>query len=185
MLIAAVSVWAAISSRVANMRKRAKKLTTGGLTAAASVVALYLASVVPTMTIALTAIAGVLLVFDIVRYGRVFSFGVYAVTCILAFLLLPSKIPAVWFALLFGIYPILKHIFEGCRSRGVEWLLKVLYVIVVLSIMLFALKVVLPLPAIVTEHIVLVYPIFLVAFFIYDIAFSRLIGELIRRFPKS
>ena len=91
------------------MGQRAKKLTTGGLTAAASVVALYLASVVPTMTLALTAIAGVLLVFDIVRYGRVFSFGVYVVTCVLAFLLLPSKIPAVWFALLFGIYPILKR----------------------------------------------------------------------------
>lgn len=166
------------------MGQRAKKLTTGGLTAAAAVVALYLASVVPTMTIALTAIAGVLLVFDIVRYGRVFSFGVYSVTCILAFLLLPSKIPAVWFALLFGIYPILKHIFEGCRSRGVEWLLKVLYVMAALSIMLFALRAVLPLPAFVTEHVVLVYPVFLVAFFLYDVAFTRLIGELIRRFPK-
>lgn len=167
------------------MSKRIKMLATGGVTAAACVVVLYLASVLPTLTLALTAAAGVILVFDVMRCGRVFSLGVYLVVCILAFLLLPSKEPAVWFALLFGLYPILKHIFEGCQSRAMEWLLKIVYVALSLTVMLFGLHAVLPIPEIIMKNLWLVYPAFIAVFIIYDIAFTRLIGEMARRLPKK
>ena len=104
--------------------RNSAKTALGGIVAALSVTLMFLTSVIPTLTYALPAAAGILLVLMVVDVDKKWAFGVYATVSILSLLVLPDKEAAVMYVFFFGHYPILKAILEGRLHGVLLWVLK-------------------------------------------------------------
>lgn len=82
-------------------------------------------AVIPFLTYALPAAAGMLVIFMVVETDKKWAFGVYATVAILGMLLVPDKEVAVMYLAFFGYYPIIKAVFESKLNRVIGWILKV------------------------------------------------------------
>ena len=83
-------------------------------------------AVVPFLTYALPAVAGVLIVFIVVEIDKKWAFGVFSAVAILAFLLVPDKEVAMMYIAFFGYYPIIKAVLESKLPVALGWIVKVL-----------------------------------------------------------
>ena len=114
--------------------KQTSKTALGGILAALSLVLMFLFAIFPSATIAAPAVASVLLIFAVLEMGKGWAFGIYVAVSVLALLIVPSKEAAILYVVFFGYYPILKAIIEkGLRNRVVEWILKILLFVVVMT----------------------------------------------------
>ncbi|MBE6827364.1 MAG: hypothetical protein E7514_01955 [Ruminococcaceae bacterium] len=107
-----------------NNSKKSAKTALGGVIAALSVVLMFMTSVIPTLTYALPAAAGVLLSIIVIEIDKKWAFAVYAAVSLLSVLLVADKEAAVMYIMFFGYYPILKAVFEKHFSVPVSWVLK-------------------------------------------------------------
>ena len=167
------------------LKKRTRALALSAMLTALSVLLLYLASMLPSAKLAVTAVAGLLPAAAVLLCGYGWSALVWVATSVLALLLLPEKGPALGYALVLGPYPICKALIERLDRLVLEWILKLALFYALLCVYYFAFsKFFLEL---VTLPARLVPWFFLaggVAFVIYDIAFSRLIGLFVNRVGK-
>lgn len=62
--------------------------------------------------------------FCVIEIDKKWALGVYASTSIISLLVVPNKEAALFYALFFGYYPIIKAIFESKLPRVVEYILK-------------------------------------------------------------
>lgn len=85
----------------------------GGIVSALSLVLMISVAVIPFLTYALPAAAGMLIVFMVIETDKKWAFGVYAAVAILGVLLVPDKEVAVMYIAFFGYYPILKAVMES------------------------------------------------------------------------
>ncbi|HIU30778.1 MAG TPA: hypothetical protein IAB66_01255 [Candidatus Caccousia avistercoris] len=106
--------------------KQGEKIAFGGVLAALCTVLVSATGLFPTLTYAIPALAGVLLVAAVIEIGKKEAFACYAVTAVLSLLLGTDKEAALLFVLLFGYYPTLKSLLDPIRSRPVQWGLKLL-----------------------------------------------------------
>lgn len=104
--------------------KDSAKTSLGGVIAALSIVLMFLTSIMPTMTYALPAAAGVLITVIVIEINKKWAFGVYAAVSLLSILLVADKEAAVMYVMFFGYYPILKAVFERRFSKTVSMILK-------------------------------------------------------------
>ena len=139
------------------------------------VVVCSLASLFPTMSLAIVAIAGVIVSLALFKCGYKYAMLVYIASSVLALLLTPSKECAVYFVFLFGHYPMLKVFLNRIPNRVVIWLIKlaaanVLYGIVFL-ITTFILGII---EAVGAVEIAITIVMFNAAFVLYDICLDRI-----------
>ena len=87
--------------------KNSTKTAIGGIIAALSIVLMLLTSAIPTLTYAIPAIAGLLLVIIVIEVNKKWAFGVYFVVGVLSMLLVADKEAAVMYVMFFGYYPII------------------------------------------------------------------------------
>ena len=106
--------------------KQGEKLAFGGILCALSTLFVAGAGLFPTMTYALPAISGVLLIAAVIELGKRWAFFCYAAVAVLSLLLGTDKEAALLFLLLFGYYPILKSLLDPLRSRVLQWTAKLL-----------------------------------------------------------
>lgn len=106
--------------------KNSSKTAIGGVIAALSIVLMFLTSVIPSMTYALPAAAGILLVIVVIEVDKKWAVGVYTVVSILSILLIADKEAAVMYIMFFGYYPILKAVFEKHFNQILSWVFKLL-----------------------------------------------------------
>lgn len=106
--------------------KQSSKCAIGGIVSALSLVLMISVAIIPFLTYALPAVAGVLIVFIVVEIDKKWAFGVYATVAILAFLLVPDKEVAMMYIAFFGYYPIIKAVLESKVPVILSWILKVL-----------------------------------------------------------
>ena len=106
--------------------KNSAKTAIGGVVAALSIVLMFLTSVIPSMTYALPAAAGILLIIIVIEIDKKWALGVYAVVSLLSILLIADKEAAVMYIMFFGYYPIIKAVFEKHFNVAVSWLLKLI-----------------------------------------------------------
>lgn len=106
-----------------DLSKKTSKTAACGLLSAFAVVLLYLGCLIEPLDLSLTVIASVCVIFTVIEMPGAYPWAVYAVTSALSLLLLPSKLPALYFALFGGIYPILKEYFERLHPV-ISWVLK-------------------------------------------------------------
>ncbi len=106
--------------------KQSSKCAIGGIVSALSLVLMISVAIVPFLTYALPAMAGLLIVFIVVEIDKKWAFGVFAAVGILAFLLVHDKEIAMMYIALFGYYPILKSVLESKMPKAVSWILKII-----------------------------------------------------------
>lgn len=115
------------------MTKKTKIIAESGMLSALSVVVLLLGAVVDVLDLSSAVLAGFCVLAMRVRHGRTGALAVYGTSAVLAFLLLPNKVPAVLYIFYGGLYPLVKPEIERIKSRVLQWILKVAFVLVSFS----------------------------------------------------
>ena len=119
------------------MKKSTKKISVCALLCALSVAVLYIASVMPTGQLGITAIASLLGISAVIETDIKGGIAVFAATSVLGFLVIPEKSALLLYVLFFGYYPILKSIAEKQKSRVTEWIMKLFTANAALSVIIF------------------------------------------------
>ena len=109
------------------MGSAAKRIARLGLMTALGAVLLLLTGRLPTGKLWLMILASFPVCVSLMMYGPIHAAGVFVLTAVLAFLLVPGT-TAVGYVVFFGYYPIAKSLFERTRGAIWHWVLKaVLY----------------------------------------------------------
>ncbi|MCI8501320.1 MAG: hypothetical protein HFJ85_03690 [Oscillospiraceae bacterium] len=163
-----------------------------GMIAALCIVLLLCTGFFPFATVALPAVAGVLMVPIVVELGVKWACLVYAATAAVSFFITPEPSAMLLYIFFFGYYPVVKALIERLHKSMLEWAMKFLLVnaaMVVLFLLaswLFGLEKVLPEVQNFGKFVYLgIWIGANAAFLIYDLALTRLIGSYVRWFkPK-
>lgn len=173
---------------------RNKKLTLSALITALCVIALAGSMLLPRVTLSLAALAGIFPAAAVIACGYGWAGGAFVAAAVLGLLLVPDKTAAIWFVCFFGHYPIWKALIEAFQTRQgkpwLGWLLKLLGFAACMALLYFAFGKLFA-AAIPYDFSgsaagpALLAAVLLIAFVVYDIAFSILIGWFrIRILPK-
>lgn len=148
---------------------------------ALGVVLLFLGSLVQVLDLSMAAIVSIFVVFAVIEIRGPYPFLIYAVTSVLALLLLPVKTPALVYALFAGYYPIVKGLLEGHLGKPFAWALKILiFGVGAAGAVLVAAKVLLADLSWLFANwwvFLLLVPVFV----LYDVALTRLISAYLNR----
>ena len=99
-------------------------LAFSGIIAALSVLLMLTTGLIPSATLALPALSGMLLIAVVIESGKRWAWITYGAVALISLLLTPDPAAAWVFLLFFGYYPILKSLIEGLRKPLLEWALK-------------------------------------------------------------
>lgn len=157
-----------------------KKLTLSAVLTALCVVLLYFAAVLPVSQLAVIAAAGLVPAVAVIHAGCWWGLGVYGAAGLLSLLILPTKMAALWFLLVFGHYGILKSLIERVHAVFLTWVLKLGVFSLCIGLM-YGLFRGFFLAALPTAHLAVLFGALLLCFVLYDIAFSALISVYNRR----
>ena len=174
-----------------NNKARSFKAAFGGIAAALSVLLMFMTGIIPTLTYALPALCGALLMAVTVEINARFSLVVYAAVSILSLLVVADKEAAVMYAAFFGYYPVIKGFLERKLKGAFCWVAK--YIIfncaVICAYFIVSKVFMIPFEGI-GESFLGKYAIlfFLVAvnaaFAVYDIALTRLVTAYVGSWRK-
>ena len=103
---------------------RSFKVAFGGVVAALSVMLMLSTGLIPTLTYAIPAIVGALLMTVVIEISPVFAGAIYVAISILSLLVVADKEAAVMYAAFFGYYPIIKSFIERKTGKIVSWVIK-------------------------------------------------------------
>ena len=158
--------------------KQSVKIAFGGIIVAL-VTAFMAASLIPDLTFAVPAVAGLLIIPVFAEVGTL-----YAVICFIASSLLSffigDKTSWVLFVALFGYYPILKPYMEKIRFPVLKWALKLL-IFNSAAVACYAVEILLFTVTLKGWMLALVFLLGNVAFVLYDIAISRVAAFYYRK----
>lgn len=169
--------------------KQSSKCAIGGIVAALSLVLMISVAIIPFMTYALPAAAGVLIIFIVVEIDKKWAFGVYATVAILGMLLVPEKEVAMMYLAFFGYYPIIKSVIESKFPLVIEWIVKIVLFAGTMAGAYFLMIKFMGVTIDETEEFgMLAYPLLLgtgtFAFIIYDIALTKLITLYLKKWQR-
>jgi hypothetical protein len=162
--------------------KKTRTLSLPAMLAATELVILLIASVLPTVRLSLVAIAGTVNIITLLECGKRYTLIVFAAVSILSAILLPLKLLAVLYIAFFGYYPLVKSYLEKLGRIKLEWLLKILILLIALTITLllyrygFAGGI-----ELFDKALWLIYTGCLVVFVVYDLALTRLVQYYLNR----
>lgn len=105
--------------------KKSAKIALSGVLGALAVVCMML-TVIPVSTLALTALAGIVLAPIALEAGVRWGFAAYAAAAVLTFFIAPDFESKLLFIAFFGYYPTLKLLLDRIRLKAVSWTLKLL-----------------------------------------------------------
>lgn len=125
------------------VRKQTKYLTVSAMLCALGVILLSLGSLVDVLDITMAVLASLFCVYAVIEIGGAYPWLIWLVTSLLSLLLLPTKTPALFYALFAGFYPILKEKLEKL-SRPVSWVLKLVVFHVSLGVIVLVLRLFFP-----------------------------------------
>ena len=98
----------------------------GGITAALSLLLMFMAAIVPVLTYAMPAAAGALMAVIVIEINKKWAVTTYAAVAVLSLILVPSMEASLLFAAFMGFYPILKSVLEKIKKRAVRLGLKLI-----------------------------------------------------------
>ena len=163
---------------------RTRKLTLSALIAALCTAVMYLGVLVPRVSLAIAALAGIFPAAVVILCGTGWAVGSFVTAAALGLLLLPVKTVPLWFAFFFGHYPIWKALIEGLQTKIgkplIGWILKLAGAALCVAVLwlLFRGSFLAGIPAAIRSKVPLpvIALILAAALIAYDIAFSILIG---------
>ena len=170
------------------MRKgsAASRVAYPAILSALALVLVYLGSISPTGNWGIVAAAGLLPAAAVVSVGLKAGFLCWAAAAILAFLLVPDKLCALLFGVLFGLYPMVKSLIEQLRKKPVEYVLKLVFFNAAFTMvyLTMAAAVAASLPKALGSSVWMLYLAANVVFLLYDYGFSKLIAVYIARVQR-
>ncbi len=150
---------------------KTKKLTLCSVLCALGVVLMAVGSVIDVLDLSVCAFVSLIVVFVYIEIGASYAFGVYLATSLLSLILVPSKLIFVEYVLVFGIYPLIKALFE--RLPRWTWLvIKLAFVNAVIWLLVLVCEFLLGVPFIEGDTLILKIGFYLlvnIAFVVYDI----------------
>jgi hypothetical protein len=153
---------------------KSNSIAKGGIFAALSLILLYLSSVFPTNKLFILGIASCIIPLSILLTGVRNTIVVYATVSLLSLFIIPSKLIAISYILIFGSYGFVKYFIEKIRSVPLEFILKLLYFNISSAIIIFIYKlVIIKIPNI---NIYLIILAMQLAFIVYDYALTAFIA---------
>ena len=165
------------------------KVALGGVVSALSVVLMFSTGLFSTLTYAIPAMAGMLLIVISIEISPKFATVVYVAVSVLSLLVVADKEAAVMYAAFFGYYPIIKGFIEKKLSGVLEWIVKyVIFNIAVISAYFVVSKIFMISYEDLGSLGKYAMPIFLavcnIVFALYDIALTRILSAYIFNWRK-
>ena len=171
------------------MRRRgaAGKVAYPAVLSALALVLVYLASMAPTGSWGIVAAAGLLPAAAVISVSLTAGFSCWAAAAVLAFLLVPDKLCALLFGVLFGLYPMVKSLVERLRKKPLEYALKLAFFNAAFTViyLTMAAAVAASLPRVLGSSLWVLYGLANVVFIMYDYGFSKLIAFYIARVQRA
>ena len=167
------------------MKSQTRALSFTALSTAGAVVVLYLGSFLPTMRLAMVALAALFTAVCVIEGGLRYGTLCFAAVSILGFFIVPDRVLALIYVTCFGAYPLVKSIAERQKSVILSWIIKLAIFFVVLALYTTILSELI-LGAIIPDGwgLPIIAAVGLVAFVVYDIGMSKLIGFYLVRIYK-
>lgn len=164
----------------------AKKVAYPAILGALSLVLVYLGSIAPSGNWGIVAVAGLLPAAAVISVGLSSGFLCWLGVSILAFLLVPDKFCALMYAVLFGLYPMLKSLIEKLRRRPLEYVLKLVFFNAAFTVLYLTMRGALlaSLPSALSA-VWLLYLAGNIVFLLYDFGFSKLIALYVARIHRA
>lgn len=103
---------------------RSFKAAFGGIIAALSIVFMFSTGIIPTLTYAIPALSGALLMAVVIEISPAFAGAIYLAVSILSLLVVADKEAAVMYVAFFGYYPIIKSFIERKTNKTISWIIK-------------------------------------------------------------
>lgn len=165
------------------------KIALGGIVAALSIVLMFSTGLISTLTYAIPAVAGMLLIVISIEISPKFATIVYVAVSLLSLLVVADKEAAVMYAAFFGYYPIVKGFIEKKLSGVVEWIVKyIIFNMAVISAYFVVSKIFMISYEDLGSLGKYAMPIFLIVcnivFFLYDIALTRILSTYLYNWRK-
>ena len=117
--------------------KTSYKIALGALIMALCCLFMMATTVFPFASFAFPAIAGVLLIYLNIEFGKKWALIVYVGVALLSFMLSSDHTAVISFAVFFGYYPILKGVIESLNKKALEWVIKLLVFNVAIAVGVF------------------------------------------------
>lgn len=117
-----------------------RKITYAGMMAALTIIFLIFASILPRANSIFYILCSVSIMIMVWLFGIKEGFLVYIASSLLGIFLIPNKLVAMVYILIFGLYPIIKALCEKGFPIYVEFFLKLLYYNLALIILYFMFK---------------------------------------------
>lgn len=160
--------------------KQTSKIAISAVLAALSVALMAIVSLIPTLELALPAVAGTLVTVIVIEVDKRWAMGVWASVSLLSLIIVPNKEVAILYTVFFGYYPVLKAVLESKMPRWAEYILKLLTFNGVMVAAYFAMSKLINLEIDeIKEFGIIAIPVLLIAasltFLLYDYALTKLI----------
>ena len=163
-----------------------KKIAYASMFVAISVVFCIVAGVFSTMSLAITALSGLIASIALLLCGFKYSMLVYIATSLLALLLVPNKEAAVYYILLFGHYPMTKLLIERIGKKVLAWFVKILFANALYMVEIFVAAYFLGIYEVVgTMLFLMTILLFNVVFVLYDICMTRVMIAFIVKHSQN
>lgn len=165
-------------------RSAARYLAVSAVLCALGVILLALGSLLEVLDLSMAVLASLLVVFAVIEMGGKYPWLIYAVTALLAMLLVPTKTAPLCYLCFAGYYPIIKARLESRLPRVWCVVCKVLLFLAGLSLSAFLLlRFFMPLmqPSVLLLWLV---PLGVLFFLLYDLALTRLIGAYLNKWYR-
>ena len=106
------------------LMKRSKKLAICASFAALSVVLMLLTGIIPVLTYAIPALAGLILTIIVIEINKRWALAVYFAVSIISAIIIPDKEAVAMYIAFFGYYPIIKSVLESKLPIVAEYIAK-------------------------------------------------------------
>ncbi len=105
--------------------QKTKKMTAGAILSAMGVALLFLGALIETLDLSMAALASFFCIFAVIELKGIYPWLIYAVTGLLAVILMPFSMGGWFYLLFFGYYAIIKEKTERLK-KPIAWLVKIL-----------------------------------------------------------
>lgn len=160
--------------------KNTSKIALSAVFAALSVALMALISVIPSLELALPAIAGLFVAVIVIEIDKKWALGVWLAVSVLSLIIVPNKETAIVYTVFFGYYPVLKSVLESKTPRVVEYIIKIAVFTAVMTVSYYLMakfmNVDLDMPLFLGKWgLPVLAALGIVTFLLYDYALSKLI----------
>ena len=119
------------------MKIKTKRVALSGVLSAVALLLMSVGSVITVLDMSAAYMAGFCVIIARIELDRPSAWGVYLVSGVLAFVLLPDKFVAVAFLCYGGIYPIIKELCETIKAKWLMWTAKIIASNILLTLMIW------------------------------------------------